>query len=75
MVVEVEDTLVERYQRDGAVLAEGVFDDAWVEKVRHGIAQNLALPSEYSERLTTPQNAGVTRLANLNNETAEYIVE
>ncbi len=49
---EVDDLLVERFQRDGAVLVEGVFDDTWVQKVRRGIAQNLERPSKYSERLT-----------------------
>lgn len=52
VVVEVEESLVERYQRDGAVLVEGVFADTWLEKVRRGIARNLARPSQYSERLT-----------------------
>ncbi len=55
-VVEVEDSLVERYQRDGAVLLPGVFSDAWVDKVRRGIARNLAQPSQYSERLTVSGN-------------------
>ncbi len=52
MVIEVEDSLVERFQRDGAVLVEGAFDETWVQKVRRGIAQNLERPSKYSERLT-----------------------
>lgn len=55
-VVEVEESLVELYQRDGAVLVPGVFSDAWVDKVRHGIARNLAQPSQYSERLTVSGN-------------------
>ena len=45
------ESLVECYQRDGAVLVEGVFDNAWVEKVRRGIARNLGRPSKYSEHL------------------------
>ncbi len=49
--VNVEESLVECYQRDGAVLVQGVFGEAWLEKVRRGIARNLARPSQYSESL------------------------
>ncbi len=48
----VEESLVQRYQRDGAVLVEGVFNDTWLEKIIQGIDRNLASPSQYSERLT-----------------------
>ncbi len=52
VAIKIEESLVDRYQRDGAVLVEGVFDDAWLEKVRRGIARNVARPSQYSQRLT-----------------------
>lgn len=58
VVVEVEQSLVERYQRDGAVLVPGVFSDAWLDKVRRGIARNLAHPSQYSEKLTGSDGGG-----------------
>lgn len=69
MVLKVEESLVERYQRDGAVLVEGIFDETWVEKVRRGIAQNLASPSKYSERLTVSfERQGLIRLLYLMTE-------
>ncbi len=49
--IEIDESLVDRYQQDGAVVVEGVFDDAWLEKIRRGIALNVARPSQYSERL------------------------
>lgn len=59
--VEVEEELVEQYQRDGAVLVREVFHPSWVEKVRRGIAKNLDQPSRYSERLLVcPHPARVT---------------
>lgn len=53
MVVDiaVEDAVVEEYQRRGAVLVKGVFDQHWVEKIRRGISQNIEKPSKYSEHL------------------------
>ncbi len=52
MAIKIEESLVDRYHRDGAVLVEGVFEDALLEKVRRGIARNVARPSQYSQRLT-----------------------
>lgn len=60
MVVEIEvkSSLVEQYQRDGAVLLKGIFDDTWVEKVRRGIRKNLDKPSQYGETLTVKEGEG-----------------
>ncbi len=57
VAITIEESLVDRYQRDGAVLVEGAFDNAWLEKVRRGIARNVARPSLYSERLTVSGNS------------------
>lgn len=59
MVVDlaVEDAVVEEYQRQGAVLVKGVFDQYWIEKIRHGISKNIEKPSKYSEHLRVGQSS------------------
>lgn len=59
MVVDiaVEDAVVEEYQRQGAVLVKGVFDQHWIEKIRLGISKNIEKPSKYSEYLRVCQSS------------------
>ena len=49
MFISEED--IKQFSEDGAVVLRKVFSDDWVEKVKAGIEENLASPSEYSERL------------------------
>ena len=48
---------VEDYQRDGAVLLPGLFND-WVETIREGIARNMADPGPYAAENLKDGEAG-----------------
>ncbi len=50
--VTIAPETIAAFQRDGAVLLKGVLGD-WVETLRQGIEQNLAVPGPY-QRLYTP---------------------
>ncbi|XP_068210028.1 uncharacterized protein [Palaemon carinicauda] len=56
--IRVDEALVEEYQRNGAVLVKGVFDNKLVEKVRRGIDKNLKTPSKYGESLKARDGEG-----------------
>lgn len=43
----VDETTIEAYQRDGAVLIRGLFRD-WVETLREGIEENMRRPGPYA---------------------------
>ncbi len=43
----ITQTHIETYQRDGVVLIKGLFAD-WVERLRDGVAQNMADPGPYA---------------------------
>lgn len=45
--MKISPTLIEAYQRDGAVLVKGLFAD-WVELIAQGIEQNMAEPGPYA---------------------------
>lgn len=47
---------VEAYRRDGAVALRGVLPMTWVERLREGVAENLAAPGPHA-RYYTPQGA------------------
>lgn len=52
----MNDTDVERFQADGAIVLRGVFRD-WVEPLRAGIARNMAEPGPF-ERTYKPDDGG-----------------
>ena len=43
----VDETTIEAYQRDGAVLIKGLFRD-WVETLREGVEENMRHPGPYA---------------------------
>jgi len=53
--MQIENTTIDAFQSDGAVLIKGLFANH-IEQLREGIAQNLEFPSEYAaENLTKDQ--------------------
>lgn len=55
MDLQINDSLIESYQRDGAVCLRRVFTEEWLQKVSSGIEKNLLSPSEFSEKLPAGQ--------------------
>lgn len=49
----IEAADLERYRQDGVVHLQDVFDPAWLDLLRKGIARNLADPSPHFEARTT----------------------
>ena len=45
--MKISPTLIEAYQRDGAVLVKGLFAD-WIDEIAQGIEQNMAEPGPYA---------------------------
>ncbi|KAG8176290.1 hypothetical protein JTE90_004130 [Oedothorax gibbosus] len=56
--MKLETSLVEEYEKNGAVCLRGVFSEYWVDLVRRGIEKNLASPSPFSEKLKGYKNGG-----------------
>lgn len=46
MLARIDAELIDAFERDGAVVLRGVFDD-WIESLAAGVAANEASPSEY----------------------------
>ncbi len=53
----VSESLIEKYQEDGAVLIRGLFAD-WVDVLRAGIERNLESPGQYAAENLNPNEAG-----------------
>ena len=50
--MQLEQSVIDAYQRDGAVLVRGLFKD-WIDEIAAGIEQNMAEPGPYAaENLT-----------------------
>ena len=49
---------VDQFSRDGAIKLDAVFDIEWIEKLRLGVEQNFADPSEYACRYTPEGKPG-----------------
>ena len=45
--MKISPTLIEAYQRDGAVLVKGLFAE-WIDEIAQGIEQNMAEPGPYA---------------------------
>ena len=47
------------YRRDGAVALRGVFGDAWIDRLRAGVEENLASPGPFAKRYTPSGRPGL----------------
>ncbi|MGB1156976.1 MAG: phytanoyl-CoA dioxygenase family protein [Alphaproteobacteria bacterium] len=45
--MQLEQSVIDAYQRDGAVLVRGLFKD-WIDEIAAGIEQNMAAPGPYA---------------------------
>ena len=57
MPIEISDTTIAAYARDGAVLIKGLFAD-WVDDLRAGVAQNMRDPGPHAAENLKPGEAG-----------------
>lgn len=55
--MQVSQSDIESYQRDGVVLIKGLWAD-WVETLREGVARNMAEPGPYAAENLKPGEAG-----------------
>jgi ectoine hydroxylase-related dioxygenase (phytanoyl-CoA dioxygenase family) len=53
----ISETIIECYQRDGAVLIKGLFRD-WVETLRSGVAENMHRPGPYASENLHASDSG-----------------
>ena len=54
----ISEQIVEKYQKDGAILLSKALPKEWLPKIEIGIKKNLAKPSIYSEKLRVSENEG-----------------
>lgn len=54
----INQTQVDQFTRDGVIKLEAAFDLPWIEKLRDGVAQNFAEPSEFACQYTPEGEPG-----------------
>lgn len=55
--MDIDQSLIDAYQRDGAVVVRGLFKD-WVEPIASGIERNMAEPGPYAAENLLPGEGG-----------------
>lgn len=55
----VDPSMIEAFRRDGAVMLRGVADPDWLERLRAGVAENIARPGPYGITYTGDGAAGL----------------
>ena len=55
--MHLEQTTIDDFQRDGAVVLRGVFTD-WIDTLQAGVASNMADPGPYGREYTKSENSG-----------------
>ena len=58
MSAQITDQTIEDFQRDGAVVVRGLFNDAELTLIAQGIEQNMAEPGPYAAENTTGKDTG-----------------